>query len=444
MKTSALGLLSEQRSEIISLAVVTFFCLMLYKMIGLSPFPGSALADLSEEELVYVKEQISTGNILNQVVWVFFTVICAYLIYKNANDSITLFSASVPLLLLVTYCVLSILWSPVPDVAFRRVVELVFTVIVAAGVAIGTPSARMLHRILFLATGIGMAVNILGVFLLPGLAKDADGNFTGLYTHKNLAGYWAMLSICIWLVELRFSRKFSERVLILIALCAWFLFLLGTVSKTSIALAIIAPFVLLFFQSFARRPEVFYIFLLSLAFLICATLYGFFVSGYTLVEILTLLTGDPTFTGRDLLWGVIFRAVSENPVLGVGFGSLWNTGGLNPIELFGTTYKSQFLLRANSAHNGYLDILATLGALGLTLFLIFLYTYIRHLLIAVQSNIDENGKPALQFCSYLLIISIPYNVTETSFFDNNILWFLLILCYFVLVRLTHPRLRVNF
>ena len=94
-----------------------------------------------------------------------------------------------------------------------------------------------------------------------------------------------------------------------------------------------------------------------------------------LEDTLTLLTGDPTLTGRTQLWQYVLARWEESPYLGQGFGALWQVG----------PETQEYLRRAhvdwvmNEAHNGYLDVLAQIGIIGLLVLGFFMISGIDNL-----------------------------------------------------------------
>ena len=80
-----------------------------------------------------------------------------------------------------------------------------------------------------------------------------------------------------------------------------------------------------------------------------------------LEDTVTLLTGDPTLTGRTQLWQYVLSRWEESPYLGQGYGALWQVGP----ETGGLFAQAHVGWVMNEAHNGYLDVLAQIGIIGL-------------------------------------------------------------------------------
>ena len=81
-----------------------------------------------------------------------------------------------------------------------------------------------------------------------------------------------------------------------------------------------------------------------------------------LEETVNLLTGDATLTGRTTIWRYVLWRWEESPYLGQGYGALWQVGPQVEAYLRHAEVTGWLM---NEAHNGYLDVLAQTGIIGL-------------------------------------------------------------------------------
>jgi exopolysaccharide production protein ExoQ len=129
-----------------------------------------------------------------------------------------------------------------------------------------------------------------------------------------------------------------------------------------------------------------------------------------LEDTVTLLTGDPTLTGRTQLWQYVLARWEESPYLGQGFGALWQVG----------PETGEYLRRAhvdwvmNEAHNGYLDVLAQIGIIGVLVLGFFMISGISILLFTRQEKLVEPNVWKW-FAMYVTLGMLLYNITETTF-----------------------------
>ena len=103
-----------------------------------------------------------------------------------------------------------------------------------------------------------------------------------------------------------------------------------------------------------------------------------------------------TLTGRTDTWGQLVPVVKQHAFLGYGFESFWTTAR-----------QDQYLM--SHAHNGYLDVLLTLGAVGLVLYLVWLLACARTFHRALSRQFEF---AALGVC--LLVMTLIYNFAESA------------------------------
>jgi O-antigen ligase len=93
-----------------------------------------------------------------------------------------------------------------------------------------------------------------------------------------------------------------------------------------------------------------------------------------LLSPITALTGkDLTFSSRTQIWEIINAHIVQHPILGTGYSAYWDNSPTSP------SMEMQRLLffYPGEAHNGYLDVINDLGAVGGLLLLGFLFTFLR-------------------------------------------------------------------
>jgi O-antigen ligase len=157
----------------------------------------------------------------------------------------------------------------------------------------------------------------------------------------------------------------------LVAVLALF-FLIKTNSKTSIFLGLsTVTLCSVYYFVIGRDRRIATIMLLAL---------GLFVGGGALWAGLTMMTTDQvayavrdvSLSGRVTIWHAIVTMIQDRPWIGHGFGSFWQTQDL--LNGFGArTHLSEmekWIDNAhviNQAHSGYLDLLLSVGIVGLVL-----------------------------------------------------------------------------
>jgi O-antigen ligase len=139
--------------------------------------------------------------------------------------------------------------------------------------------------------------------------------------------------------------------------------------------------------------------------------------------IFSLLNRESSLTGRLPLWNHLFSEAGNRPILGHGFGAIWL---LRDFRAQVTRAQGWSFIITNS-HNGYMDILLGLGALGLLLALaisiIALYRGWRYF---INDGRMESSLPLLIALYFLLA-----NLSISFFLESEVFhWVLLVAILF--------------
>ena len=128
-----------------------------------------------------------------------------------------------------------------------------------------------------------------------------------------------------------------------------------------------------------------------------------------------------SFSGRTLLWSAVDDYIGEHPILGYGYGGFWNVTHTNEIS-------NKLEWGVPDAHSTYLECLLSLGAVGLTAYVLLLSGGIKR---AFHFH-SLSGNPAYAFCGAILAFALLDGFTESAVIEGALLTFL---CMVVLVRL---------
>src|SRR5262249_9544470 len=147
-----------------------------------------------------------------------------------------------------------------------------------------------------------------------------------------------------------------------------------------------------------RKPALVHLLIVTL---LSSTVYAlFFQSSGDLVQ---SLGRNPTLTGRTDIWKLVL-SMPSNPVLGVGYESFWLGARLQKI------WAAIPGLKLNESHNGYVEVLITLGWLGLGLLGWVIAAGYRNVIAAYRRDPDA-GSLRMAF----LIAPVINAMTEAAF-----------------------------
>jgi exopolysaccharide production protein ExoQ len=307
------------------------------------------------------------------------------------------------------------LWAEAPDLVFRRSISLLgtslFGVVLAARLTI-REQLRLVRGVLRLT-----AAACLGLFVVaPSYAMATDfgtGSARGIFPHKNLFGAAMALGILVeWYAaeEGRFSWLVK-----FVALGLYAGLLVLSHSVTSAVTVASTLLIMWLFERFHRRYHIplpaILLFLAGLV--VCIALFGIDTSSFT-----EMMGRSKDLTGRTDLWRSVGSMILSRPLLGYGFSGFW--GGAS-IESYAV--ENYVGWSPTYSHNGYLEILLSLGVLGAGFFLIFLWKGLAHALREAELKEVKEDLWPLAF----LVFFIVHNCAEcTIIWQNCLEWALCI------------------
>jgi O-antigen ligase len=374
----------------------------LYIIFSLFIFSGALLPLLNSKTQ---NDQGETGILFNTIIIFIFLI----LIFKlNFKTLVTYSLKNTALFLLIGLIILSCLWSDDFDLTLKRSLLLVASTIF--GVYLGNKLS--INRILELVHYTLLIATILSfIFILffqeYGIMNETQnmglhtGSWKGIFIHKNKLGKIMVLQILVNLYMFKYYNKLFYLFVILISI------LFIVFSKSTSALLI--SFLLILFYLYASLSKNF-----RILFLIVLTIIVIFLSMTINVSDFFGVFGKSTdLTGRIPLWIELFNQFKLKPYFGYGFEGFWSN----------TNRISEIWYRLNwdnieQAHNGYLDLMLSLGISGLFLYLFVIFSNLRKYFLEFRLK-NANYFWGLSFFSFLIM----YNFLEsTTIKHNDVFW----------------------
>ncbi|MDB5591873.1 O-antigen ligase family protein [Enterovirga sp.] len=334
------------------------------------------------------------------------------------------------LALFVGFAALSGAWSEFPSLTLSRAVlcgAIAATLLCAMfGARDYTTVAAGLFWTFFAVT----ALNIAAVFVRP----PSEIGYTGIYPHKNVFGYVSALILYFGLHGVVFGERRHRLAAIPMLLCAP-VFLAAAESKTSAGLAGLAPVAGLVLCGLRRRmglsPLV--VFVLAAVGLVLIFWLGRDAGVWDFASLNQRLLGSATLTGRTEIWDVAALLSGQRPWLGWGYEAVWNLGADGVV----TRNAVGFVRVMPTAHNGYVDALVQLGAVGLAIYLAF----VAFALLELGRLIDVNARLGW-FTATLFTFVLLHNLLESDLLvSSNQLSMLFLIYLFAAIRARHESAR---
>lgn len=352
-----------------------------------------------------------SGNTIRQVLYV---VIFGLIIYalRPFTDLTRLLVIPLPLLTALGWCWLSALWAIDPGTSVRKVILTSMVIwsifLITRQLTIDT-TMNLLRAVL----AVTLVANWIAVLAFPEFAihqangvedKKLIGDWSGVMVHKNIAGAVCAVTILVF----AFDAKKVYWLIRLGAIAAAAVFLYYSQSKTSGAMVLGALAVGALYERYKspyRGLVIGLMFILFVALTIALYIYKDPLQGN--------FTSPKAFTGRIQIWQAMLNYAADHWYSGAGFGSFWAIGPASPIY----SLAKGWVLKVSQGHSGYLDLLITVGIVGLVLivFAVIIWPSIRLLTLPVgMTPYGALPLSILFFCS-------GQNATESSIFDRDTL-----------------------
>lgn len=335
------------------------------------------------------------------------------------------------LLLLMLFDVFSITWSETQRVSTLNVMNDVGILMFAMLAAYHAQNKDVVASIKLVFT-IVIALLALYCILFPGDAYTSHG-LRSFYGQKNNLGYTAGISSIVMIMTLR--KHWIDYVTLFVSA----LLLLLSQSKTSIALVIavllLVTFVYwfsIYFNHLSKFTQGFISILLKALLPLSYAMVGlvlFFRE--RIADFIMLNIPYEALTGRGMIWATVLTRTRNELLIGLGRGSFWGAGMESEINQTHIGYQQRWLTELSSADGGYVDVIGSLGFIGLALFLVAIVQ-------AYSLNFAAIKKVHWTLYFALITFFVFHNITETDVFKfTNMMWFMfMFLTFYVLFKQT--------
>ena len=397
--------------------IVVFSATLLLVLITLQPFiDRSAIATISVGSLD------TTYPIIELLLLAASLVLCVPLVRVALPSLVRTFSV-----LLILWLVVAVATSQNVDLSFRRLLVALLEIGLAAAVLLVPKTLEEFSGALIAAVAGVLVLCYLSVLIVPNLTihqmtdalePELDGNWRGLYFHKNTAGMMMGIFVFVGLFAIRMEWRMVGAFIIGAALP----FLLLTRSKNAIALLVLVYAVAAAAQRVKSWRWRALICVLPLILLNVFTVGTVFFE--PLKHFVDLLGIDSTFTGRSDIWSFVTDRIKERPITGYGLRAFWNTSA----AFAAGEHDQDWLWRAGSSHNAYLDLALTIGIPGTVLMTIVVVIYP---LVDYQRRLREPANELLAGLFFPIWLFLLYSTAlESLFLDRSPTWFMLVFSIF--------------
>lgn len=319
-------------------------------------------------------------------------------------------------LLFFIYCVVSVVWSDFPLVAFKRWTKALGNFSMVLLILTDLHPIAAMKRLFARAGFLLVPISVLVIKYFPQYGRGYlhfswEVFYSGASLDKN--GLGALCLVCglgsLW----QFTEAYSDKQIpnrrghlaahgTILVTVVWLLYLAHSSTASSCLVLGSAAYLLT-----KRSGKVKTVHAFTAVLLIAGVFCTVFPDAYD--SLVRSLGRAPDLTGRADIWRYAL-SIHINPLLGTGFETFW----LGPRADY---ISSKFIFRVNQAHNGYLETYLNLGWIGVTLLAAQLMVGYRNIVRGVRQRV-----PSAAFLFALLLIATAYNMTEAAFKVMHPVW----------------------
>jgi exopolysaccharide production protein ExoQ len=315
---------------------------------------------------------------------------------------------------LVSLALFSSLWAEMPDLVLRKSIGVFGATLFGIAFAVRFSFQDQL-RVLSWLFRIIAVLSLACIFLFPSYGISPEGEWQGLFEYKNALGSMMALAILVEWVRpavTRTAKAFKGASFLLAAV------LLRFSDSVTPLVALIGALLLLEIYKFAA---------LRLRIPLYAVFLGTIVvvgAGVTLLvansdTVASVLGRSSNLTGRTEIWSMVVSFIPEHPILGYGYNGFWQ--GASPES---TEVNRVMRGLVMYSHNGYLEMLLNLGAVGLLLTLALLAIGMKRALHFSEQNQTGTELWPLAFLFYFIF----HNLGECTILIQDIEWAIFVSC----------------
>ena len=391
---------------------------------GFAIFTLILLTDAMSFRSLFVASEGSTGAGSTVSPFDSFVAVSQYLIFIitvfllviswKSVIRVTLSNIFVPIFALIVLC--STGWSDFPEITQRS--SLIFFATTIFGVYLAARySIKEQLNLVAISLGIVAVISLFLCLAFPGSAIEnsslRQGTWRGPFYNKNNLGLFMYIgAITLLLTSLNHKKYY---------LIPWFfcglsfaLIVLAN-AKTSLIIFFILIMLIPLCHALRWSKGLAIPFFISTAIIFGSVIIWFIDSSG---EILIGLGKDPSLSGRTYIWQAVLDSIFDRPWLGYGYEAFWVADG--PKCLGECSYvRSAVHFDETSAHNGYLDLTASLGFVGLAIFLLSLLVAYRQSVAWVRRTSTSEGFWPLLF----LTSAVLFTQSESALINSrSFLW----------------------
>jgi len=355
------------------------------------------------------------GSPLDRTFLIILLCVALMLLVRRKFDWTKAIRANPWLILLVGFMLVSVFWSGMPFVSFKRWTRELVAVLMAFIVLSEPTPRRAVESILRRTIYVLIPFSVLLIKYFPWYGVEygrwsGARMWIGVTQQKNGLGSLCVISVFFliwslvgrWKIKSGSVWKYEPHVeLLLLVISIWLLrgptgdFFYSATSSYSLCIGLLVYCGMMVAKRYGRFFSAATFMIIAASIIVLGILILF--KGGSSIEFAASGAGrDASLTGRTTVWAALVPVAMKRPLLGNGFGGFW-------------TIRSRADYKISGAHSGYLDVLLGLGFAGILLTSIFILSSCKKAHLMLCRDFDWG---ALWIC--YIMIALVHNMTESS------------------------------
>jgi exopolysaccharide production protein ExoQ len=346
------------------------------------------------------------------------------ILWKRKARAVKFLRANPPILVFISYCAASVVWSDYPDIAFKRWIKSLGDIVMVLIVLTESQRSEAVKRLLNRTGFILLPLSVLLIKYYPEMSRyysiwEGTMFVSGVALDKNMLGmiclifglgaWWQLLGAFREKRSKNRRNRMLAQIGVLVAM-VWLFRMANSVTSESCFVVAAAVMTLVLLIRSARNTALLHLLVAGVVCVSCCALFLHVGGGA-----LQALGRNSNLTGRTDIWKGVLE-FGGNPILGTGFESFWLGDRMRRIWAAGGV-----LSGINESHDGYLEMFLNLGWIGVAIMAAIIIRGYRNIVRAVRQDPQT-------YCLQLayFVAAIIYNFTEAAFKSMNPMWMLFI------------------
>ena len=361
-----------------------------------------------------MQDDTNEGSLLDRNLLILLLLIGLLLLIKRRFNLSRAIRENIWLMMLIGFMLISILWTDIPFMSFKRWIRELVAVVMAFLVLTERNPHQAMESIFRRTVYILIPFSLLLIKYYPQYGVDygrwsGELMWVGVTMQKNGLGRLCLIAafFLIWTFIKRWQGRDPSAVkyqtyaeIVVLILAFWLLNGPSIISMSATAVASMAAGLAVFVGLLLMKKWKIYAAANTLVAIIAAVIiFGtimVFTGGSTIGSFTSSVGRDATLTGRTEIWAELLPLAMLRPIVGHGVGGFWSPEAKAKHQL-------------TEAHSGYLEIILDYGFIGLLLFSLFLLSSCRK---AHREMKHDYYWGSLWIC--FLLMSVIHNISESS------------------------------